>query len=61
MFIDVLQEFERELLGKDVSQKSVITERLNKINEQYLTELINSKNVVQNSGQRSLLKQVGKK
>ena len=60
MFVDNLLQLEKQLQEIQVADKSVIQDRLNKMNEAYLKELELSGDVVTTRGQKSLLKKVNK-
>ena len=60
MFVDNLLHLEKQLQEIEVTDKSVIQDRLNKMNEAYLKELELSGVVVTTRGQKSLLKKVTK-
>lgn len=60
MLIDKLAEFEEKLIMTNVDQKSIINDRLNKINAVYLNELMKSSHVVERSSLKSFFKGVSK-
>ena len=60
MLIDKLAEFEEKLIMTNVDQKSIINDRLNKINAVYLDELMKSSHVVERSSLKSFFKGVSK-
>ena len=60
MFKDILLELDTKLVEYDVSNKSLIKDRLLKINEVYLYDLIVSKYALENYGQKTILKRESK-
>lgn len=60
MFVDNLLSFEKTLDDIQVTTKTIIQDRLNKMNEAYVRELEMSGDIVKTRGQKSLLKKVGK-
>lgn len=60
MFIDNLLDFDNKLETVEVTKKSVISERLNKINKVYFHQLIQSSEIIERNGKKILLQKVGR-
>lgn len=60
MFIDNLYSISNKLKDEDVSDINIIKSRLNKINNIYLKDLLESKSILEDRGKKSIIRKEAK-
>ena len=60
MFNEILLELDKKLMSCDVDNKTLIKDRLTKMNEAYLYDLIVSRHTLENNGKKTILRRAVK-